>query len=88
MRTTVTLDERNAERLQRAMREKRLGFKEALNQALELGLKEMMGGKGKRVVKTPTWAMSDPPGANYDKALSLADALEDDELERKIELGK
>jgi hypothetical protein len=37
----------------------------------------------------PTFEMGDPlPGVNLDKALSLASALEDEEISRKLVLRK
>jgi hypothetical protein len=87
MRTTVTLDP-DVERLLRdAMRERGISFKEALNQAARNGLVRARQPRAKRFVQK-TYAMGAIEGVNLDKALALADALEDEERIRKMRLGK
>ena len=87
MRTTVTLDP-DVERLIRdAMRERDISFKEALNEAARMGL----GGKGlKRARKfiQKSIHMGEGQQFRWDKALSVADAVEDEELSRKLTLRK
>ena len=87
MRTTVTLDS-DVERLIRdAMRERAISFKEALNGAARIGL----CGKGlKRATKfaQKSFRMGESPEFRWDKALAFADAIEDQELSRKLTLRK
>jgi hypothetical protein len=87
MRTTVTLDP-DVERLIRdAMKERDISFKEALNEAARIGL----GGKGLKRVKKFTqksFRMGEGQEFRWDKALSVADAIEDEELSRKLTLRK
>jgi hypothetical protein len=87
MRTTVTLDP-DVERLIRdAMRERAISFKEALNEAARTGL----SGKGpKRAAKfvQRTFRMGAAQEFRWDKALAAAEAMEDEELSRKIALRK
>ncbi|HCC58984.1 MAG TPA: antitoxin [Solibacterales bacterium] len=87
MRTTVTLDP-DVERLIRdAMRERGLSFKEALNEAARIGLR----GKPPKRTKPFTqksFRMGAPQDFRWDKALAVADALEDEELNRKLALRK
>jgi hypothetical protein len=87
MRTTVTLDP-DVERLIRdAMRERGISFKEALNEAARIGL----GGKGlKRARKfaQKSFRMGGTQEFRWDKALAAADAIEDEELSRKLALRK
>ena len=87
MRTTVTLDA-DAERLLRnAMRERGVSFKQALNDAVRTGLT-----KGIRRGRGPFVQKSFPLGAEqyfrWDKALAAAEAMEDEELGRKLSLRK
>jgi hypothetical protein len=87
MRTTVTLDP-DVERLIRdAMRERSLSFKQALNEAARNGLR---GKQNKRVQKfaQKTFRMGEGQEFRWDKALALADAIEDEELNRKLSLRK
>lgn len=86
MRTTVTLDADVVAQLKRLMREKRLSFKEALNTALRAGLSSPP--PTQRAVRFPTFAMGQHPGVDLTKALRLAAELEDEELARKLTLGK
>ena len=87
MRTTVTLDP-DVERLIRdAMKERAISFKEALNSAARTGL------RGKECKRTQrfsqkTFRMGGGQEFRWDKALAVADAMEDEELNRKLSLRK
>lgn len=87
MRTTVTLDS-DVERLIRdAMRTRAISFKETLNEAARIGL----GGKRqKRAGKfsQKSFRMGETQEFRWDKALAAADALQDEELSRKLALRK
>ena len=87
MRTTVTLDP-DVERLIRdAMRKRAISFKEALNEAARIGLR---GKDHKRASKftQKTFRMGEGQEFRWDKALSVAAAIEDEELNRKLALRK
>lgn len=87
MRTTVTLDP-DVERLIRdAMKERAISFKEALNEAARIGLR---GKERKRIGKfsQKTFRMGAGQEFRWDKALAVADAIEDEELNRKLSLRK
>jgi hypothetical protein len=86
MRTTVTLDPDVEVLLRAAMRERQLSFKDALNSALRAGLTDAV--QQKRVFTQETFAMGAEQGFRWDKALALADALEDEELTRKLLVRK
>ena len=87
MRTTVTLDP-DVERLIRdAMRERAISFKEALNEAARIGLSGKQHKRARRFVQT-TFRMGDGQEFRWDKALAVADAIEDEELSRKLALRK
>ncbi len=86
MRTTVTLDPDVEAKLRGVMRERGVSFKVALNDAVRSGL----GGPAPaaRRYRMPTAPLGARPGVNLDKALALADEMEDAEIQRKLELGK
>jgi len=86
MRTTVTLDPDVEAKLRTAMRERGISFKVALNEAVRLGLEDGPP-ESKRYVM-PTAPMGLRGGINLDKAHRLAGELEDEEIIRKLELGK
>jgi hypothetical protein len=87
VRTTVTLDP-DVERLIRdAMRERAVSFKQALNDAARIGLS---AGKSKRTGKfvQKTFRMGQSEEFRWDKALAAAEAMEDEELTRKLSVRK
>ena len=86
MRTTVTLDPDVEAKLRNAMRERGVSFKVALNDAVRSGLDH--GSSEPKRYRMPTAPMGLRPGINIDKALRLAGELEDEEIIRKLELGK
>jgi hypothetical protein len=87
MRTTVTLDADVERALKDVMRERTISFKQALNDALRLGLR---GNEAKRAHKftQKTFRMGEGQDFRWDKALAVADAIEDEELNRKLVLRK
>jgi len=69
------------------MRERGISFKEALNEAARTGLrrKEL---KRAQVFVQKTFRMGQGQEFRWDKALAVADAIEDQELSRKLTLRK
>ncbi|MGH9214311.1 MAG: antitoxin [Acidimicrobiales bacterium] len=84
MRTTVTLDPDVAALIRQRMRELGVSFKEAVNDAIRASVKPSSRFKAFRV---GTAAMG-KPSVNLDRALQLAAEIEDEELVRKMRLGK
>ena len=88
MRTTVTLDPDVDAAIRRLMHERRIGFKEAVNEAIRAGLAtEPTAAPDQRGV-TATFKMGFTPEANLDKALALAGRLEDEAIARRLALQK
>lgn len=87
MRTTVTLDP-DVERLIRsAMRERGTSFKQALNQAVRDGLNVKARPRRRKFVQQ-TFDMGAPQLFRWEKALAVAEAMEDEEILRKLLLNK
>jgi len=86
MRTTVTLDPDVKRILEDAMKERGVPFKQALNDAIRAGLSAIRHRKRRFVQKT--YSMGAGQHFRWDKALAAADAMEDQELVRKLELRK
>jgi hypothetical protein len=84
MRTTVTLDPDTEALVKRSMRERGLTFKQAINEAIRAGLTDS---DGREEFDFPTYDMGEPQ-IDLTKALQLAGQLEDEELIRKLGLGK
>ena len=84
MRTTVTLDPDVEAALRRAMQEKGLSFKQALNEAVRAGTASSV--RESRNYTRPRDLGA--PRVNLDQAMRLAGELEDAEIIRKMRLGK
>jgi hypothetical protein len=87
MRTTVTLDPDVERLIRNAMKERGISFKEALNEAARIGLRGK-DHKGPRKFAQKTFRMGEGQEFRWDKALAVADAIEDEELNRKLLLRK
>jgi len=70
-----------------AMRERSVSFKEALNEAARMGLRGKVNKRASKFVQ-PTFSMGQGQEFRWDKALAVADAIEDEELSRKFLLRK
>lgn len=88
VRTTVTLDPDVQASLRKLMRERRLTFKEALNQAVRLGSGIALRSRGKVIFHQKTYRMGAHPEFRWDKALQMAAAIEDEEMVRKLQARK
>jgi hypothetical protein len=84
MRTTVTLDPDTRLLVERAMRERGLSFKDAVNEAIRAGLGP--ADAGARHYTTPRDL--GPPRVDITKALGLAGQLEDEALARRLAEGR
>ena len=88
MRTTLTLDDELLDRVKREARRAKVPFKTALDRALRLGLDRMRPQTRRRVFRQNTFRMGHPPASRLDKALQLASMIEDEEIVRKLALGR
>jgi hypothetical protein len=84
MRTTVTLDPDVEAKLRATMHERDVSFKVALNEALRTGLTDRVAPRRPFRVKPA------PLGArfNIDKSLTISGEMEDEEIVRKLDMGK
>jgi hypothetical protein len=85
MRTTVTLDSDVEQLLRVTMKERGVSFKDALNQAIRAGASKER--KARRFAQQ-TFSMGAEQHFRWDKALATADAIEDEELVRRLSLRK
>ena len=83
MRTTVTLDPDVHALIRKAMRERGLSFKDALNGAIRPGL-DQVACRPPRQYRLKTYRVGFNPDVSSDKALRLAAAIEDEEIARKL----
>ena len=86
MRTTITLDDDVAVRLERIQREQGRSFKDVVNATLRAGLDR--GNAAPQQYRLPTYDMRLRPGIDLTHALQLAAELEDEEIVRKLDLRK
>jgi hypothetical protein len=87
MRTTVTLDPDVERVLQTAMRERGVPFKQALNDAVRAGLMRGSSHRKRRFVQK-TYSLGAEQQFRWDKALAASEAIEDEELSRRLTLRK
>jgi hypothetical protein len=87
VRTTVTLDPDVERLIREAMKERGISFKAALNEAARKGLLREKPRRTGRFVQR-SFPLGDGQGFRWDKALALAEAMEDEELSRKLSLRK
>jgi hypothetical protein len=87
MRTTVTLDPDTEKLLRSAVRERGVSFKAVLNDALRRGLTPARPARRRRFVQK-TYDLGANEDFPWDKALALAEAMEDEEIVRKLSLRK
>lgn len=81
MRTTVTLDDDTVQVIRRRMREQKVSFKQAINDAIRDGA----SGRPDTTFRTDT-AVLGPARINLDRALQLAAELEDEALASRLRL--
>ena len=80
VRTTITLDPDTRLLIERAMRERGISFKEAVNEAIRLGL----GASGSVPRSYTTPRELGPARIDLTKPVSVAAELEDDALARRL----
>lgn len=86
MRTTITLEPDVRALLEKAMKERGISFKVALNEAVRAGLTKPKPGRRGFVQKS--FSLGGEQNFRWDKALETAAAMEDEELGRKFSLRK
>lgn len=87
MRTTLTLDDDLSAELKRVARRTGRPFKQVVNEVIRAGLRAAPP-PARRYRLTPASLGGVVAGVDLDRALRLADALEDEALVRKLELRK
>lgn len=85
MRTTITLDPDVEALVRRAMRERGLTFKQAVNEAIRLGMSPAVAGAAQS--QFPTYDMGEPL-VDITIALRLAGELEAEELAHELTWGE
>jgi hypothetical protein len=88
MRTTLTIDDQLAQELKEVAHKAGKPFKEVVNETLRKGLRSKRAPSSKPYRLATVSMGGVRPGVNIDKALSLADAIEDEEIARKLDLRK
>lgn len=81
MRTTVTLDPDTEQLVRSRMRERGIGFKEALNELIRSGTG---GHQGERADFRTVTASMGPARIDLDRALQIADQMDNDQIVGKM----
>ena len=88
MRTTLTLENDLARELKEEARQSGRPLKRVVNETLRAGLAARRAKPSRRYRLTPVSLGGVASGVDLDKALRLAEALEDEAIARKLELRK
>jgi len=88
VRTTLTLEKDLALELREEARRSGRPLKRIVNETLRAGLAARKAPASRRYRLTPVSLGGVTPGVDLDKALRLADALEDEAIARKLEMRK
>ena len=89
MRTTLTIDDELAQTLKELAYRSGKSFKDVVNETLRAGLTVKKAPPRAKPYKIKPSALGGViPGIDLNKALQVADALEDEEIARKLELRK
>lgn len=89
MRTTLTLDDDIAKRLKEIAYRTGRSFKSVVNESLRAGISGAANVPAPRPYRMEAASLGEVVGPyNLDKALSLSDRLEDEEIGRKLQLRK
>lgn len=88
MRTTLTVDDQLVQELKEVAHKTGKPFKEVVNETLRNGLRSKRSPSPKPYRLATVSLGGVRPGINLDKALSIADAIEDEEIARKLEMRK
>jgi hypothetical protein len=88
MRTTLTIDDTIARALKYLAHSSNKPFKQVVNETLRAVLSAPAARKSKRYKVRPAALGGLLPGIDLDKALALANAIEDQELAAKMRLRK
>jgi hypothetical protein len=89
MRTTLTLDDRLAKELKEVAHRAGKPFKVVVNETLREGLRSKRARPPRKPYRLTTFSLGGVIGGlNLDKALAISDAIEDEEIARKLEMRK
>ncbi len=90
MRTTLTIEDRIAKRLKEIAHRSERSLKEVVNETLRAGLEaEKSRSRPARRYRLETVSLGEVVGgADLDRALRIADAIEEEEIAREMELRK
>lgn len=88
MRTTLTLEKDLALALKQEARRSGRPLKSIVNETLRAGLAARKAPAGRHYRVSPVSLGGVLPGVDLDKALRLAEALEDEAIARKLEMRK
>ena len=83
----MTLDPDVEKLIRDSMRERGVSFKKALNEAARRGLLRVKQRRTRRFVQK-SFPMGEGQNFRWDKALAIAEAMEDEELGRKLSLRR
>jgi hypothetical protein len=88
VRTTINIDDDTLDRVRREADRTRSSLTATINRVLALGLRRIHPQSRRKPYRCPVISMGFPPRPILDKALALADRLEDEHTTGELELRK
>lgn len=88
MRTTITIDDDLMRKLKERAQKTGRSFKDITNSVIRKGLNSSTQTPQKGKYHCAEYSLGEPSYYDLDKALEIAEALEDEEIVRKLQLGK
>jgi len=88
MRTTLTIDDDLMSELKARAHQTGKPLKEVINAALRNGMKKSQKSTKRKKYSCPEYSLGVPAHYDLDRALDLAESLENEEILRKMQLRK
>ncbi len=88
MRTTLTIEDHLINELKAEAQRTGKPFKQIVNEVIQAGLRQQHQPDTRTAYVCRTFSLGHPPKADLDKALSVAEVFEDEEVKRKLGLEK
>jgi hypothetical protein len=87
MRTTLTIDEDLMVAIKEKVQAEKMSYKEVINRAIRAGI-SMVGDRNPNPYTCRSFSLGIPREVDLDHTSKLVDALQDEEITRKLQLKK
>lgn len=88
MRTTITIDDDLMQKIKKKAMESNSSVKDTVNRILRMGMEQANSMPETVEYRCPVYTLGSPGYATMDRALKVAEELEDEEIKRKLQMNK